>query len=65
MEEEHKFRSIADPKKSYIDGRIEQLDSKIILLADHLRRFNRRDWDEIIRRTIDFYRGKPDAEPHF
>ena len=22
IEEEHKFRSIADPKKSYVDGRI-------------------------------------------
>lgn len=61
VEEEHKFRSIADPKKSYIDGRIEQLDSKVVLLADHLRKFNEIDWKEIVRRAIDFYRGTADG----
>lgn len=29
VEEDHKFRSIADPKKCYIDGRIEKLDNNI------------------------------------
>ena len=65
IEEEHKFRSIADPKKSYIDGRVEELDAKIALVSDHLRKHNKRDWDELVRRVIDFYRGKPDGEPHF
>lgn len=30
VEEEHKFRSIADPKKCYIDGRIEKIDELIV-----------------------------------
>lgn len=33
VEEEHKFRSIADPKKCYIDGRIEKLDEHIIQIG--------------------------------
>lgn len=37
VEDPHKFRSIADPKKSYIDGRIEKLDENIIKLGKHLR----------------------------
>lgn len=42
VQEEHKFRSIADPKKCYIDGRIETLDSLIVKIGDHLRSFNRK-----------------------
>jgi hypothetical protein len=40
VEEEHKFRAIADPKKCYIDGRIESLDELIVKIGDHLRKFN-------------------------
>jgi hypothetical protein len=65
VEDPHKFRSIADPKKSYIDGRIEQFDMYIVQLAEHLRTKNKSDWDEVIKRVIDFYAGKHDSEPHF
>lgn len=34
--EKHDFRSIADPKKCYIDGRIEQLEHRIKTLSEHL-----------------------------
>jgi hypothetical protein len=40
IEEDHKFRSIADPKKCYIDGRIELLDNLILKIGDHLRKHN-------------------------
>lgn len=65
IEDPHKFRSIADPKKSYIDGRIEKLDENIIKLGRHLRETNRKEWDEIVKRTIDFYAGKHNSEPSF
>ena len=32
----HKFRTIADPKGSYVDGRIEELEELIIFLANKL-----------------------------
>ena len=63
VEEEHKFRSIADPKKSYIDGRIEKLDEIIIEIADHFRKHNEREWNELMRRVIDFFDGTPDKNP--
>jgi len=34
--EKHEFRSIADPKSCYIDGRIEDFDEKIVNLANHI-----------------------------
>ena len=63
VEEQHKFRSIADPKKSYIDGRIERLDESIAVIGDHLRKHNEREWSELMRRVIDFFDGKPDKNP--
>jgi hypothetical protein len=63
VEEEHKFRSIADPKKSYIDGRIESLDNLIMKIGNHLRKFNEKEWNELVRRVIDFYGGEPDPSP--
>ena len=63
VEEDHKFRSIADPKKCYVDGRIEKLDDLIVKIGDHLKNFNQGDWTELIRRVIDFYDGTPDPNP--
>ena len=65
MEEEHKFRSIAEPKKCYIDGRVEELDELIIKIGDHLRVYNKQDWNELIRRVIDFFDGTPNPDPAF
>lgn len=42
VEEQHKFRSIADPKKCYIDGRIQHLDEIINKIGDYLRKFNQK-----------------------
>jgi hypothetical protein len=61
VEENHRFRSIADPKKSYIDGRVESLDRHIVQLAEHLRTKNKQDWDELVRRVIDFYANRHDS----
>ena len=36
IEEKHEFRAIADPKKCYVDGRIEALEERINILAEHL-----------------------------
>lgn len=55
IEEEHKFRAIAEPKKCYIDGRIEELDEYLAKIGNHLMNYNKRDWNELIRRVIDFY----------
>ena len=63
VEEEHRFRSIADPKKCYVDGRVEKLDEAIIKMGEHLRTHNPNDWTELIRRVIDFYSGTPDPSP--
>ena len=63
IEEKHKFRSIADPKKCYIDGRIEKLDNLIIQIGDYLRKKKEWEWSELMRRAIDFYEGKPDRNP--
>lgn len=65
IEEEHKFRSIAEPKKCYIDGRVEELDELIAKIANHLMSTNKRDWNELIRRVIDFYAGTPNPDPAF
>jgi hypothetical protein len=50
VEENHRFRSIADPKKSHI-----------VQLAEHLRTKNKQDWDELVRRVIDFYANRHDS----
>jgi hypothetical protein len=63
VEEEHKFRSIADPKKCYIDGRIEHLDALIVEIGDYFRRYNQKEWSELMRRVIDYFGGKPDPSP--
>ena len=63
IEEKHEFRSIAEPKKCYIDGRIEKLDERIIEIGEHLRKFNENEWNELLRRVIDFIEGKPDPNP--
>ena len=63
IEEEHKFRSIADPKKSYIDGRIERLDELIINIGEHLRKHDQREWNELMRRVIDYFKNEPDDNP--
>jgi len=63
VEEEHKFRSIADPKKCYIDGRIEKMDTSIHDIGEYLRKHSAKDWNELMRRVIDFFAGKPDPSP--
>jgi hypothetical protein len=63
VEEDHKFRSIADPKKCYIDGRIERMDAFINEIGDYLRKYNQKEWNELMRRVIDFFGGKPDPSP--
>ncbi len=63
IEQDHRFRSIADPKKCYLDGRIEELDELIVEIGDHLRKYNENDWTQTVRRVIDFYAGKPDPNP--
>jgi hypothetical protein len=63
VEEDHKFRSIADPKKCYIDGRIEHLDNLIVTIGDYLRKYNRQEWSELMRRVIHYFEGKPDPNP--
>jgi hypothetical protein len=63
VEEEHRFRSIAEPKKCYIDGRIEDLDEEIAKIGTYLMNFNKKDWNELIRRVVDFYAGTPDSSP--
>ena len=65
VEEDHKFRSIAEPKKCYIDGRIEELDELITKIGDYLRTYNKQDWNELIRRVIDFFDGTPNPDPSF
>ena len=65
VEEEHKFRSIADPKKCYVDGRIEILDTYLVKIGDHLKSYNKRNWNELVRRVIDFYDGNPNSDPAF
>ena len=32
-------------------------------IADHLRKHNEREWNELMRRVIDFFDGKPDKNP--
>ena len=58
VEEKHEFRSIADPKKCYIDGRIENLDKKLIQLATHLQTFKPQSWNELVNRVIDSFKGQ-------
>ena len=53
MDEKHEFRSIADPKKCYIDGRIEQLEKMIKALAEHLVTNRSQSWNEMVLRCID------------
>lgn len=65
FEEQHKFRSIADPKKCYVDGRIESLDEDLAKIGNHLRKNNKKDWNELVKRVIDFYDGKPNSDPAF
>lgn len=53
IEEKHEFRAIADPKKCYIDGRIEEIEQKIIELGNHLMQNKPIIWNELINRVID------------
>ena len=65
IEEEHKFRSIADPKKCYVDGRIEELNSLLVKIGNYLMSHNKRNWNELVKRVIDFYDGNPSSNPAF
>ncbi len=65
IEEEHKFRSIGEPNKCYIDGRVKKLDDQLIEIGKYLMNYNKRDWNELIRRVIDFYAGSPNPDPSF
>jgi hypothetical protein len=65
IEEEHKFRSISEPKKCYIDGRIEKMDGIVAKIGDYFKNYNKRDWNELVRRVIDFFDGKPNPDPAF
>lgn len=63
VEEQHKFRSIADPKKCYVDGRIEVMDEKLMKIGNYLKSYNQNDWNELVRRVIDFYDEKRNSDP--
>lgn len=32
-------------------------------IADYLRKFNEKEWNELMRRVIDYFDGKPDPSP--
>jgi hypothetical protein len=58
VEDEHQFRVVAEPRKCYIDGRIEDLEQRLEKVANQLKSNNRREWTELVRRCIDLYRGE-------
>jgi hypothetical protein len=33
------------------------------LIGDHFRKHNEREWNELMRRVIDFFDGVPDKNP--
>ena len=60
---DHTFRSIADPKCCYIDGRIDALENYIIELADHISKYSAYYWKELISRIIDVFKLEYNKEP--
>ncbi|CAD8047451.1 unnamed protein product [Paramecium sonneborni] len=63
IEEEHQFRAIADPRKCYIDQRIENLEERINQLANHLQTYKPQTWKELIERVIDALKETYIQEP--
>lgn len=61
--ETHSFRSIADPKKCYIDGRIESFEEKVNFLADVLHTHKQQAWNELVSRVIDVFKKVYNKEP--
>lgn len=51
----HAFRSIAKPRDSYVDGRVELFDEKLETLASSLVTFKPDSWKEIVSRAIDVF----------
>jgi hypothetical protein len=39
------------------------LDEHIADIAEYLRKYNQKDWNELMRRVIDYFGGKPDPSP--
>ena len=64
VEEKHTFRVIAEPKKCYVDGRIEDLEEKIRVLSQHLEQFKAPHWIELVSRTIDALKEHYNQEPN-
>ena len=63
IEEKHDFRSIADPKKCYIDGRIEQLEQHVKTLSEHLISYRPLSWKELTDRVVDALKGNYNSNP--
>lgn len=39
------------------------MDRIIVDIATYLRKHNEKEWNELIRRVIDFFSGEPDPSP--
>ena len=61
--EKHEFRSIADPKKCYIDGRIERLERQIKAISEHLVSFRPQSWKELVNRVVDALKKEINSSP--
>lgn len=63
MIEKHEFRSIADPKKCYIDGRIEHLEKQIKTVSEHISTYRLQSWKELVNRVVDALKGEYNSSP--
>lgn len=41
------------------------MDEIVAKIGDYFKNYNKRDWNELVRRVIDFFDGKPNPDPAF
>ena len=55
---EHVLRVGADPRKSYIDGRIERLMERVEKIGAHLRVYQEQRWDMLNKYAWDIFESQ-------